>query len=70
MVFNRLKEFRCNRNDKGISQGQLANMLNVSKSYISKLENNQREPSAEIMFRIVEKFQCKVDDMFYRKDEK
>ena len=40
------------RNAAGLSQDDLADRMGQSKSYISKLENNLRSPSPEMLIRL------------------
>ena len=36
----------------GITQQELANLININRAYLSKIENNQRTPSVKIAKRI------------------
>ena len=49
------------RIDKGITQPELAKILNVSNAVISFWENNQNEPKATYLKALAEYFQVSVD---------
>ena len=48
------------RNEKGISQNKLAKELGVSDSFISRLENNDVDPSLKTLNKIVEYFKVEL----------
>lgn len=58
---NRLEEFRKNT---GITQEQLADMLEVSRQTISSLESGRYNPSIILAMRIARLFGKKVEDVF------
>ncbi|WP_416149521.1 helix-turn-helix transcriptional regulator [Salipaludibacillus sp. HK11] len=55
----KIKEIRLS---KGITQKYVAKKVGISQSYLSNLEKNKFNPSAEIMFKIADVLKCKVDD--------
>lgn len=55
---NRLRELRMS---KGLSQGDLANKLGVSKSRISMYEVGSRQPDFEMLERIADYFNVDID---------
>ena len=58
------------REEKGISQGQLAVMTGVSQSAISDIENNKRNPSLWTVQMISDVLGVPVDDLVeVRSDE-
>jgi putative transcriptional regulator len=61
MMKNSVKEFRQR---KGVSKSHLARKINVCPSYVTKLENNDIQPSGEVMFRIANYFKCRIEDVF------
>jgi DNA-binding XRE family transcriptional regulator len=63
MIRNSLKHRRISER---ISNAQLAQDIGISPSYVTKLENNEKQPSLDVMFRIAERFKCKVEDIFRR----
>ncbi|RBQ24605.1 hypothetical protein ALNOE001_00320 [Candidatus Methanobinarius endosymbioticus] len=58
---NRLEELR---NEKEISQIELANILEVSRQTISSLENGRYNPSVILAFKIAEYFEMSIEDIF------
>lgn len=64
-IGNRLTEFRESKPPRGLRKSDLARGIKVSRSYITRLEQGEVNPSAELMFRIAEYFHCQVEDIFY-----
>ncbi|QDP41611.1 helix-turn-helix transcriptional regulator [Radiobacillus deserti] len=65
---NNMKELREGR---GISQGKLAIMCNVSRQTINAIENNKYDPSLELAFGIADALETTVDSLFkYHKKNK
>lgn len=58
---NHIKEFREN---KGLSQGKLAELCNVSRQTINAIENNKYDPSLQLAFDIAKCLEVKVDELF------
>ena len=58
---NLVKEFRESRGD---SKSHFARMVRVCASYVTRLENNDIQPSGEVMFRIASHFNCRIEDIF------
>ncbi|MDA3733612.1 helix-turn-helix transcriptional regulator [Niameybacter massiliensis] len=54
----RIKELR---NEKGLSQEELGNFLNIQKSAISKYERGALEPNKTMLIKMSEFFNCSVD---------
>lgn len=52
------------RKDKGISQNQLANLVNVSREHIAKIETGKRCVSIKLLFEICEKIGIPEKDLF------
>lgn len=59
---NKLKELRINNN---YTLQQMANILNISKTYYFQLENNKRVLSYINAIKIAKIFNLKPDDIFY-----
>lgn len=55
------KKFKELREQSGLTQGQLAEYLNVDQSYISKCEKNERQFSVDILEKAGNLFGCGVD---------
>ncbi|MCD7034345.1 helix-turn-helix domain-containing protein [Metabacillus sp. GX 13764] len=61
--------FKKQRQKNKLTQEITAEKLNVTKSYISKVENNNKKPNMEFLVRAAELFNCDVAD-FYNEDVK
>jgi putative transcriptional regulator len=61
MLKNTVKEWR---QAKQISKAHLARQIGVCRSYVSKLEQGNLQPSGEIMFRIAEYFDVRIEGIF------
>ena len=59
---NRLREMR---NEKGLSQSELAQIVGVSRQTISSIENGQFNPTAKIALILCIALDQKFEDMFY-----
>lgn len=57
---NRLKELR---EQKNITQIQLAELLNVTQSAVTKWENGESMPRAEKLIQLAKLFDCTVDEL-------
>lgn len=66
-VKNRLEEIR---KDKGITQEELATILEVSRQTINSLENGRYNPSIILAFKIAGFFKLKIEDIFIYEEEK
>ena len=58
MLGEQIKLLRTNRN---LTQVQLANKLGVTKQSISNWENNNIQPSVDMLKRIAQFFSCSTD---------
>lgn len=59
---NRLKEAR---NERGLSQSQLAEMVGVSRNTISSIETGQFSPTAKLALVLCIALDMKFEEMFY-----
>jgi transcriptional regulator len=67
-VKNKLEEIR---KAKGITQGELANALEVSRQTVGSLENGRYNPSIILAFKIARFFDVSIEEVFiYEEDEK
>ncbi|MBO5240822.1 MAG: helix-turn-helix domain-containing protein [Clostridia bacterium] len=57
------------RKEKGLSQVQLAQALNVSKACISMIEIGKNEPTANTLIRYANFFECSTDYLLGREDD-
>ena len=58
---NRLEEIR---KEKGITQEELAKILEVSRQTIGSLESGRYNPSIILAFKIADYFDMKIEDIF------
>lgn len=63
---NRLEEIRKSR---GITQEELANILEVSRQTIGSLENGRYNPSIILAFKIAKYFGLTIEDIFIYEEE-
>ena len=63
---NRLEEIR---KDRGITQEELANILEVSRQTIGSLENGRYNPSIILAFKIAKYFNLTIEDIFIYEEE-
>lgn len=59
---NRLKRARA---EKGLSQGQLAEMVGVSRNTISSIETGQFNPTAKLALILCIALDKKFEELFY-----
>lgn len=60
---NRLKELRAER---GWSQQELADRLEVSRQSVNAIETGRYDPSLPLAFRIAGAFEMAIEDIFLR----
>jgi putative transcriptional regulator len=60
---NRLKVLRAER---GWSQQDLANLLEVSRQSVNAIETGRYDPSLPLAFRIADVFETQIEDIFLR----
>ena len=63
---NRLEQLRKQR---GISQEELADALQVSRQTVGSLENGRYNPSILLAFKIARYFGMAIEDIFISEDE-
>lgn len=63
---NKLEELR---KEKGITQEELAEVLDVSRQTISSLENGRYNPSILLAFKIAKFLELSVEDIFIYEEE-
>ncbi len=59
---NNLKNIRL---EKGLTQNELAAMLNITVSYLSKIENEKKLPNVLLAIRLANALDCNVEDIFF-----
>lgn len=60
-IITTLKEIR---EKNGMTKKKLADLINVRRETILRLENNRYNPSLEMALKIAQVFQCQVEDIF------
>lgn len=63
---NRLEEIR---KQKGITQEELAKILEVSRQTVGSLENGRYNPSIILAFKIARYFEMAIEDIFIYEEE-
>jgi len=58
---NSLNVWRAKRE---ITQGDLADELNVSRQTINAIERGRYDPSLELAFKLATFFDCQIEDIF------
>ena len=58
---NNLRDMRT---EKGWSQADLADRLNVSRQTVNAIETGRYDPSLPLAFALAKLFKCKVEDIF------
>ena len=58
---NRLKEYRARQ---GLNQGQMGQLVGVSRQTISLIERGDYNPSVTLALRITAVFRVQVEDIF------
>ena len=66
MIKNRIKELRAIHN---LSQGDLAEKVNVRRVTIGNLEKGKYNPSLVLAWKIAEVFDLKIEEVFTVMDE-
>ena len=57
------EKVRALRQQRNLTQPELAEALGIEQSYLSKLENGKSIPSADVLDRILDEFQLEVGDL-------
>lgn len=52
------------RKEKGLTQDDLANKLNVSRQTINAIENKKYSPSLKLAFKISNLFKKRIEEVF------
>jgi putative transcriptional regulator len=52
------------RERSGLSQGNLATAVGVSRQTINAVERNRYDPSLELAFKLAAYFDCRIEDLF------
>ena len=52
------------REDEGLSQGELAEAVDVTRQTINAIERNRYDPSLELAFKLADHFDCRIEEIF------
>jgi len=52
------------RGDKGWSQADLADKLNVSRQTVNAIETGRYDPSLPLAFALAKLFKCRIEEIF------
>jgi hypothetical protein len=63
---NKLEQIR---KDRGITQEELANILEVSRQTVNSLENGRYNPSIVLAFKIAKFFGLQIEEIFFYEEE-
>lgn len=61
MKNKKLQDFRI---EKGLTIEQAAKILEISKQYLSMLENGHRNPSDSLKIKMAKLYDCEIIDIF------
>jgi transcriptional regulator with XRE-family HTH domain len=59
----RINSFRKHRLLSGLSREQAAEMLEISESYLEKIENDFRLPGRDLIIKMATLYTCKIDSL-------
>lgn len=52
------------RNDEGLSQGELAEAVGVTRQTINAIERDRYDPSLELAFKLAAYFDVSIEELF------
>jgi putative transcriptional regulator len=53
------------REQAGLSQGDLATAVGVSRQTINAVERDRYDPSLELAFKLAAYFDCRIEELFH-----
>ena len=64
--FNRLGSIlKAARKAKGLTREQLAEIMSITPRYLMSIENENKKPSYDVLFRLVRELGISADTIFY-----
>ncbi|QGN07783.1 transcriptional regulator [Halorhabdus sp. CBA1104] len=57
-------DLSARREAEGLSQGELAQAVGVTRQTINAIERDRYDPSLELAFALAEHFECAIEDIF------
>lgn len=56
------------RRSKGLRQNYVADKIGVTQQHLSDIERGKHDPRGEVLFKLAEVLECKVDDFRIKKE--
>lgn len=53
------------RQDKSLTQEQLAQAVGISRSFYTLIENGYRKPSLKVAIKLAQELDCQVEELFF-----
>lgn len=63
-----MQRIKLYRQKAGLTQSELANMLGIDRSAVTKWENNISYPRFKLLPKLAKIFSCDVNDIFFTSD--
>lgn len=57
------------RKEKGLTREQLAEIISISPRYLMSIENENKKPSYDVLFRLVRELGISADAIFYPENQ-
>ena len=57
------------RNEKGLTREQLAEIINITPRYLMSIENENKKPSYDVLFRLIRELCISADTVFYPENQ-
>lgn len=74
MVLNNIDKLgsilKTARKAKGLTREQLSETINISPRYLMSIENENKKPSYDVLFRLVRELSISADTIFYPENQR
>lgn len=57
------------RKEKGLTREQLSEIINITPRYLMSIENENKKPSYDVLFRLVRELSISADTIFYPENQ-
>ena len=57
------------RKEKGLTREQLSEIINITPRYLMSIENENKKPSYDVLFRLVRQLGISADTIFYPENQ-
>ena len=57
-------DLRERRKQAGLSQADLAAIVDVSRQTVNAIERDRYDPSLELAFKLAKQFDCRIEELF------